>query len=157
MNKIKEITLTDKQKKLVLYFGIGIVVLIVIILSIVIGNSNKKELSEKERLTNYLEKKAKNFYQNDYYQQVSKLTDDMQVFLSNFEKEGISMSINILIENGVITEEEAKENMKNKDNNTKCDYDNTKAVIYPKEPYEKTSYDIRIQLDCDLETTEKDK
>lgn len=150
MSKIKNIILTDKQKKLALYIGIGLVILIVIVLTIVISNSNKKELSEKERLTNYLEKQAKDFYQNEYYQQVSELTDDMSVFLANFEKEGINMSINVLIENDAISDEEAKQNMKNKDTNTKCDYDNTKAVIYPKSPYKKNSYDIRIQLDCGL-------
>ena len=93
----------------------------------------------------------------NYYSQVSEITEDMPTFLANFQEEGISMSINVLIDNGVITEDEAKENMKNKDNDTKCDYDNTKAVIYPEEPYKKDSYKVRIQLDCGLETNEKDK
>ena len=155
--KKKTMVLTDQQKKIALYAGIGLLIIIVLILVLVINNSNKAEKTEKERLTSYLEKKAKNFYQNDYYPQVSELTDDMETFLANFEQEGISMSINVLIDNGAITEAEAKENMRNKDNDTRCDYDNTKAIIYPKDPYKKDSYDIRIQLDCGLDTNEKDK
>ena len=152
-----KLVLTEKQKKIALYVGIGLLVIIVLILALVLSNFNKKKVTEQERLTNYLENKATNFYQNDYYSQVSEITEDMPTFLANFQEEGISMSINVLIDNGVITEDEAKENMKNKDNDTKCDYDNTKAVIYPEEPYKKDSYKVRIQLDCGLETNEKDK
>lgn len=159
-NKIQinnKLVLTEKQKKIALYVGISLLVIIVLILALVLSNFNKKKVTEQERLTNYLENKATNFYQNDYYSQVSEITEDMPTFLANFQEEGISMSINVLIDNGVITEDEAKENMKNKDNDTKCDYDNTKAVIYPEEPYKKDSYKVRIQLDCGLETNEKDK
>ena len=152
-----KLVLTEKQKKIALYVGISLLVIIVLILALVLSNFNKKKVTEQERLTNYLENKATNFYQNDYYSQVSEITEDMPTFLANFQEEGISMSINVLIDNGVITEEEAKKNMKNKDNDTKCDYDNTKAVIYPEEPYKKDSYKVRIQLDCGLETNEKDK
>ena len=159
-NKIQinnKLVLTEKQKKIALYVGIGLLVIIVLILALVLSNFNKKKVTEQERLTNYLENKATNFYQNDYYSQVSEITEVMPTLLANFQEEGISMSINVLIDNGVITEDEAKENMKNKDNDTKCDYDNTKAVIYPEEPYKKDSYKVRIQLDCGLETNEKDK
>lgn len=152
-----KLILTENQKKIALYVGIGLLVIIVLMLALVLSNFNKKEITEKERLTNYLEKKATNFYQNDYYSKVSEITEDMPTFLANFHEEGISMSINVLIDNGVITEDEAKENMKNKENDTRCDYDNTKAVIYPEEPYKKDSYKVRIQLDCGLETNEKDK
>ena len=75
----------------------------------------------------------------------------------SFNKKSLYYKYDIWIESGVITEEEAKKNMINKDNNKKCDYDNTKAVVYPKEPYKKNSYNIRIQLDCGINKSEKDK
>lgn len=155
-NKTPKTNLTDKQKKIVLYIGIGVLVLITLVIIFIFSN-DKKNITEKERLTNYLQDKAESFYKNDYYPQIAELTEDMATFLANFQDEGISMSINVLIDNIVMTEEEAKENMKNKENGTVCDYNNTKAVIYPQKPYKKDSYKIRIQLDCGLDKNEKDK
>lgn len=152
----KKLNSIDK-KKIMIYAGIAFILILIIVIAIVARNISKNNRTEKERLTDYIQNKAENFYQDSYYPQVSKLTDDIETFLSNFQNEGISMSINVLIDNGAMTEEDAKNNMKNKDDDIKCDYDNTKAVIYPKSPYKKNSYDIRVQLDCGLKVNEKDK
>ena len=34
-----------------------------------------------------------------------------------------------------------------------CDKTNTKVVIYPQKPYNKTSYKIETQLDCGFDAT----
>lgn len=151
-----KINLNETQKKILLYVGIGLLIIFVLVLIFGFSN-NKNSITEKDRLTNYLQDKAESFYKNDYYPQIEELTEDISTFLSNFKDEGISMSINVLIDNVGMTEKEAKENMKNKENGTICDYNNTKAVVYPEEPYKKDSYKIRIQLDCGLDANEKDK
>lgn len=153
LKKINLSKLTIFNKKIIIYGIIAIFAIAIIIYALLTNMGSKKEVSEKERLENYLKKIATNFYENDYYSQVSDLYDDMPSFLSNFTSEGISMSIQVLIDNGGLTEEEANKNMKNKDNNELCDFTNTKAIIYPVEPYDKDSYNISIQLDCSLKST----
>lgn len=151
-NNIKAVikNLTDTQKKIIMYLIISIVIIIFLLILIFVNKQNENNQTEKDRLTHYLQKTATNFYEKEYYPQLATLNDDMSTFLSNFTTEGISMSVQVLIDNSVITIDEAKKNMTNKDKNKQCDFSNTKAIIYPQEPYKKNSYKVSVQLDCDL-------
>lgn len=144
------------NKKIILWAGLILITILLIAgLTVLTKDKATYTKNEQERLSNYIEKKSKNFYENIYYPQLSDIVDEVDTFLQNFEEEGIPLSINVLIEQNVITEEEAQKEMKNKDNNTQCDFNNTKAVIYPKNPYKKDSYKLEIRLDCNLENTEQ--
>lgn len=149
--------LTDKQKKVIFYIGIAIIFIIIIVVFLISNTLSKTNTTEKDRITNYLQRKAISFYEGDYYETISSLNDDTATFLNNFKEEGISMSIQVLLDNNVLSEADVKENLINKDNNKKCDYDNTKVVIYPQKPYKKESHKVRIQLDCGIKENEKNK
>ncbi len=146
-NKIK---LNDKQKKLLIYGVLIISIMIVLIISVIVGKMNNKQ-DEQERLTSYLKQEVKAFYEKNYYPQILDSIEDAKLFLSNFEKDGITISIEKLIENNVITEETAKKKFINKDNHKLCNFENTKVIIYPKDPYEKNSYTLKTILDCNTQ------
>ncbi|MDD6223757.1 MAG: hypothetical protein PUB18_02015 [bacterium] len=138
-----------KKKNLILLTLLLVAIIIILVATLVVKD-NSRSKNQQERLSKYLEKKAKYFYEEIYYPQLPNMVDEVDTFLQNFETTGISLSINVLIEQNTIIEKEAKENMVNKDNNTPCDFDNTKAIIYPKTPYDKDSYNIEVRLDCNL-------
>ena len=143
--------ISEKQKKIIFYAGFILFFIVIILIFLTSNKLNENNKTEKDRLTNYLQAKATSFYEGAYYDTIKSLNDDVATFLGNFTEEGISMSIQVLLENNVLTEDEVKENLINKVNNKKCDYENTKVVIYPQEPYKNNSYQVRTQLDCGIE------
>ncbi len=145
--------LTEKQKKMCIY---GIIIVLIIIVIVMIGSSHvleKSNLSPQEKAKNYMEKTVKSFYEDYYYDELvkleeNKLIEDVPTFLSNFETEGIPISIQIMIENKYIGESEIQENLGKYD----CNYDNTATKVYPKSPYGKKDYTLETTLDCKIET-----
>ena len=89
-----------------------------------------------------LRKTANTFY-SLYYDENNK-DNNIKEFLSGFNKSGLTISLKdmqIIIEqktNGGTLYSTLE----------KCDIENTKVIIYPKEPYTKNDIDIKFELSC---------
>lgn len=150
---------TNKIKEMFIY--IGIVIIVFIIFSVVIifmKNGTNKPKSESEQVIKYMTNLGKDFYETYYYPQLSKLKENNMIegsieeYLYNFEKTGISVSLNKVIELQFKTEEAIDKELKKFD----CDYDKTKFLIYPQSPYEKKSHKITPYIVCNnLKVEEK--
>ena len=127
-------------------------ILTVILLFMLFGFVFKKlNLFATVNFKESLEEMATDFYENSYYDQIKQLGNsevDEAEFLSKFNATGIKISLENLeeYEDGKYITEIAKfVNSKTKE---ACDKYNTKAIIYPIEPYGKTDYKIEVNLEC---------
>ena len=137
IKKFKDNILKDKKN---LYILIGIIVAIILIILIFILGGNKKNIMSEATLEQKLEEVGKDFYENKYY---SSLDDEQKKNLSNFSENGIRIDITNLEVISPLDEDVKKQLEKDK-----CDLDNTKFVITPKEPYGVKDYDLKIELSC---------
>lgn len=142
------------KNKLIVYSILIILVVLVLIISIILGIKKNKQ-SEEQRLTKLIRSQVQTFYEKQYYPQIKKAEEDIALFLSNFETEGIRVSINTLIEQNILTEKKAKKEYINRDNEESCNFDQTMVILYPQDPYGSTDYIIKTILDCKLEEKNK--
>ncbi len=136
-------------KKLVkqIYILIFVIILILIIAFFII-NINKKEISEEERLSNLLIKMSSEFYENFYYDQIGSTEEERINFVKKYETIGIKFNLDNLSRYNSDENNELIKEFINSNTNLECNRVNTKAIIYPVEPYSKKSYNIKIELDC---------
>lgn len=124
---------------------------IAIILFLVFASGNKKaeEKTQKDKLNGYLNELGKSFYEDYYYDAVeSKNEDAKREFLSKFKDIGIKVNLdNLSRYNGDGVEEKIKE-FKNEAKDEDCNIKDTKVIVYPKEPYGKTDYELEAVLEC---------
>ncbi|NLJ17503.1 hypothetical protein [Globicatella sulfidifaciens] len=131
------------MKKFVAIFCI-ILAGIILAFSLNLFSDNQAKLGKK------LEEVGQDFYENFYYDQISssKTEEETTEFLERFEEVGIKVNLDNLSR----FDEEKYPNLidtfKNKKDNIECDIRNTRVIIYPKEPYTKTDYEINHELDC---------
>lgn len=133
-----------KNKKII-YIIIGVIVVLLIGFFLLLSNQKKKETSNdnpKENKEDLLERIGKNFYEDYYHPEV--LTVAGESLMNNLAQTGISISVSAI---DVITpiNKETKEYLDTK----KCDYENTKIFIYPKEPFGISDYTIKVDLACE--------
>ena len=134
MNKIKNI-LKD-NKKIVIIGGVLVVLLVIVIVLLM-------SLDGKEEPTISLEDSLSNFggkFYTDYYYQRTKDKNDLKKHKDN--------GLNLTITNLEVLMPLDKETKKMFDDK-KCDYDNSKLIIYPKEPYGKNDYIVKVELTCE--------
>ena len=99
----------------------------------------EEEVAEQKQkqFTNELTRITKNFYENFYYKNIG--TDDTSRIdaIKRFSEMGLKVNLeNIITYTGnTILENE-------------CDKEKTSAVIYPKDPYGKADYTIKVNLHC---------
>jgi len=125
-----------------------LVLAIIIIITIVMLIRTNSPKIRKEAIENDLTKMAQDFYENFYYDSITSDLGTSQI--SKFEDYGIIIDLNIL--SRYKQEYSDKINsFKHPKTNQECDREKTKAIIYPKDPYSKTDYDIKIELDCGFE------
>ena len=91
---------------------------------------------------------GKDFYENFYYEQVGSTNEERANFLSKYESIGIKINLDNLSRYDNNKNADKLNEFVNKKTNKSCDKVNTKVTIYPKKPYNKTSYKIETQLDC---------
>ena len=134
-----------KFKKIGVIAAVAVVVVAIVVVAIIVllaGRSNESKLESS------LTDMGRDFYENFYYSQVGKSSEERTNLLSKFTTVGIKIDLENLerYDNGKFSDE-IKEfvNSKTKE---KCDKTNTKVVIYPKSPYGKTDYTVEAQLDC---------
>ena len=124
----------------------AIVLVVIIVLCVFLfGDSSQRKKAELE---NELKSLGKDFYENFYYDLV--VRDNGINTITKYEKIGIKVSL----ENISRQSDEKAEAVKkfvNPKTKKECDKGETKAVIYPKEPYGKTDYTIEAILSCGFE------
>lgn len=131
-----------KQKSNILLISGMIILIILIIIFIVPSFKHKKNYNDDNSnfLEEQLKKIGKQFYENYYY---SNLSSEEYAKLANFSNNGIRIDITNL--EVIISLDDSIKNQLEKDN---CDFDQTKIVIYPKEPYGKQDYSVELELSC---------
>lgn len=130
------------KKKIAIIVAAVVIVVAVVVFVLVKGGSNEDKL--KSSLTDM----GRDFYENFYYEQVGKSSEERTNLLSKFTTVGIKIDLENLerYDSGKFaTDIKAFVNNKTKE---KCNKTNTKVVIYPKSPYGKTDYTVEAQLDC---------
>lgn len=124
------------------------VIILILIIAFFIININKKEISEEERLSNLLIKMSSEFYENFYYDQIGSTEEERINFVKKYETIGIKFNLDNLSRYNSDENNELIKEFINSNTNLECNRVNTKAIIYPVEPYSKKSYNIKIELDC---------
>ena len=124
------------------------VIILILVIAFFIININKKEISEEERLSNLLIKMSSEFYENFYYDQIGSTEEERINFVKKYETIGIKFNLDNLSRYNSDENNELIKEFINSNTNLECNRVNTKAIIYPVEPYSKKSYNIKIELDC---------
>ena len=124
----------------------AVVLVVVIILCIfVFGNSGERK---KNELENELKALGKDFYENFYYDLV--VRDNGVETISKYSLIGIKVNLDNISRCTTCNTESIKKFV-NPKTKKECDMNESKAIIYPKEPYGKTDYTIEAELSCGFE------
>lgn len=135
------------KKRFILAIVISILIIFVVVLGIVkivsLINTDKKD-----QLTIYLEEMGKDFYENFYYDEIGTTQDEKTDFLSKYDKMGITVSLDTLSKYKNSKNKEIADKFVNSKTKQACDRDKTKVMIYPKGPYKRDSYEMKVIVDC---------
>lgn len=136
-----------KRKK----FGRGLATFLLILLIIALGYLLYTYFyggSKEDKIERKLIKMTKTFYEEYYYDALVEekgSKDNAIVYLSKYADKGLKISFGSLKEYF----DTEKGNM-NYTELMDCNENDTRAIIYPKSPYGKTDYSIKIKLACDV-------
>lgn len=126
-----------KNKKLMIIIGGAVLIIAIAIISItlIINNNNKeKVVTLEEKLNEY----GSEFYLEHHY-----IHESNRKILKNYKDTGFNITVTSL--NVILPiDEELETLLKEKE----CNYDETKIIIYPKEPYGEKDYTIKVDLAC---------
>lgn len=124
--------------------SVGLILIFVFVFLISTGTI---VFSKEKRLSNDFQMLGQNFYTDFYYKQVSTGKSEKEVsnFLSQFKEIGIKVSL------GNIEKYNTEENNKKikKLEKAKCSKTDSIITIYPKSPYGKNDYTLKINLKCE--------
>jgi len=105
-----------------------------------------QEKPEKQSLDTLMEEVGRDFYENHYYAYTGTTLEERKNLLSKYSKVGIKITIQNL-------DKENKTKIETFIQDSKmvlsCDENQTRVIIYPKEPFEKDSYDMKVELKCE--------
>ena len=130
-----------KDKRVIVSICIVVVIAVIVTLLFFVFRSNKSALNKE------LENIGRNFYENYYYDQAGKDDNERKAFLAQFTTAGIKVDLDNLARASK-DKDEILNKFVNKKTGEKCNEINTKVVIYPIEPYNKTDYKIDVAIDC---------
>jgi len=131
----------NNKKNLLIIGGIALAVILIVVLVIVLSGGKNKEMSP-ETLENKLEKMGVKFYEKHYYPGVK---EEGQIGkLANFVDGGINVTITNM-ELIVALDDDVKQQLE-KD---KCDFDKTRIIYYPKQPFGLKDYTMELELSCE--------
>ena len=135
-----------KNKKITLITLVLVLILGVLVLSQLGGN-------QEEKLTIKLEKVGSEFYSEFYYDQIvsDKTEEEVEAFLARYSEIGIKVDIDNLSRFNEEKYANLVDEFKNKKDDIACDIRNTRAIIYPTEPFGKTDFTVSAELDCGFE------
>ena len=130
------------RRNIIIISCICLIILVSLIILFLVRNTDSyKKKSYENDLTNM----ARDFYENFYYDLIVDSLGKEQI--SRFKDNGIEINLTTLSKRSLENRQKIDSFIR-VDNNEKCNYDTTKAIIYPKENYEKQDYEIEIVLDC---------
>lgn len=151
MDKIKDFV--KNKKKQIAIFGVAIVVIAVAIV-VILSFGKSSALKQEENLYTELKAMGQDFYENYYYEYAGKSDEEREQYLSKYATIGIKINLSNLGRYNKSVNEEKIKLFVNKDTKEECDKEKTRAIIYPKAPYGKTDYDIKVELSCGFENNE---
>ena len=128
------------NKKILVVVSLLVLVIALVIIIIVVGKNKKPTI--EEQLNSAMKTMAKDFYPNLEQGDESKRTN----FLMKYKDIGVKVNFDNLSRYNA---EERKSEIELLDK-YKCNKENTKATIKPRESYGKEDYDIEITLECEL-------
>lgn len=135
---------------LLIILGVAVVGAAIFFLS---QGGTQSSANQREQLSKRLETVGGDFYENMYYGHITsnKTDEEIQKFLGGFSEIGIKVDLDNLSRFDRDKYPNLLEEFVNKKSDTACDPQNTKAIIYPKAPFEATNYTLGSQLDCGFE------
>ena len=151
--KIKNI-IKKFNKKTIIICCIIFVVIVAVALILIIKPFGKS-VTHEGKLTTSLEELGRDFYENFYYNQISKDDEERSQFLEKYTDIGIKINLDNLSRFKSDETEEIKKEFVNDESKEECNLINSMVVIYPKKPYEKTSYSIDVVLECGYKEEKK--
>lgn len=129
------------KKNLLVIGGIAVAIIVVLVLVFTVFGGNKEKEMSQETLENKLEKLGARFYEENYYAGVK--AEGKTEMLANFVDSGIKVDITSI---GLLVK--IDEDVKNQLDKDECNYDETKVIIYPKQPFGAKDYTIKLELSC---------
>lgn len=108
---------------------------------------------QETKLTKKIETVGEDFYTNFYFEQISsnKTDEETAEFLGKFAEMGIKIDLDNLSRYDDEKYPNLLDEFTNKKSGEPCDIYNTKAIIFPKEPFGKEDYSLASTLDCGFE------
>ena len=147
----KEETKTTNKNNSVICIVIGAVLVVALIVAACFMFIKKG--GQEASLSKSLESMGKDFYENFYYTQVGSTDEERANFLSKYESIGIKINLDNLSRYDNNKNSDKINKFVNNKTNKACDKTNTRVIVYPQKPYNKTSYKIETQLDCGFDAT----
>ena len=97
----------------------------------------------KEDLT----KMGETIYKDYYYEitKVDKTDEQLKEFLGKFKDIGLQFN---LVELSKFSDDNVEKINNFINSNKSCSKENTMVIIYPKEPYSKTDFNLEVKIDC---------
>jgi hypothetical protein len=133
------------KKNIIIATSLVIILVVIIILCVKNNNSNSKEKEMNDKINSLV----KEYYEDYLYNQIGTDYETRTEALKGYEQTGLNVSIYNLIR--ITNSKQLSEIEKifvNPDTNEKCDLNNSDVFIYPKSPYNKEDYEIKINLNC---------
>lgn len=137
----------NKKNIIIICVSVVIIAVAVVILCFCLGNKKDSKKDNKAELTANLEKLGKSFYEDFYYVRNEEAQENMVEFIKGFEKTGISVDLENISKVSTV-DKELVDSMVNSKTKKKCDVKKSKVTFFPKAPYGKTDYDIKVELSC---------
>lgn len=152
ISEIKKFVLDNKKTFIV--SGVALLLVIIVIVGSVVLFGKGSSMSNKEdELNKRLKELGKEFYEVQYYpnlvnSKTGKLMsdDEKKEYAEKFKDTGIKIDLDSLARIYGSEKDKILEEFKNEDK--ACNYNNTRIIIWPKAPYEISSYEIETILDC---------
>jgi len=104
--------------------------------------------SQEKKLTNRLEELGKSFYEDYYYTYSGSTDEERAEKVSKYADTGIKVNLDNLARFNNSDSSTILSEFVNNKTNESCDKENTKVIIYPLDPYSKTSYKLEVVLEC---------
>lgn len=140
MKKIKNLL---KNKKVLIAVGVILVIVIIVVFIMMMPNT-----SSQKKLEDTLKEMGQDFYENYYYDQTGTTDEEKANFLSKYSTIGIKINLDNLGRYNSEENEEKIAEFVNPETGEPCDNENTRVIIYPKENYGKTDYELEVELVC---------
>ena len=133
--------INEKNKRVIVCIGF-ISLIIIVALFITIWNSGSKKdnnVNSKDDIKSELIKVGKKYYDETLYP----IAKDSEDYLPTYTEKGIKNTLTSISTVVTFSDELTKALKSNE-----CNYDNTKIIIYPSEPFGTNDYRVEVELDC---------